>query len=448
MIHARYMSNVPNYPLLSHEKMLADLEVGLRAHCQKLRVIEKLSGGAHLLFPGESSLAVRTYYPSDLEALQAAEIPHSRTMDDDLEGTCPDDLVGLGAFQSAFRTTVVFFVLPRDVLTQQLDNPDSFLHRANRVLHAASSGASSTTCSILTVPDTAAAITALISIADAMLPAKRALRREFVERQRLAYFLPQDVSGFPHPSADSRAASHAATAFREWAQQFEFPAGEADVLLSLLGTLENVVTGNDQSLAIAPVEARSKEMLHAFFESQAGGTTISSRNVGGGGNRGATVPQMTGQSNAPPPVHQGPSYYQQQQQQMASSQQAYAYQNHHASAPPPVQPNHHRHLGNGSSPAGSFRQPATQSFARPDPHSYEAAGPYQHGQQQHGQQQHGQQQQYGQQQYSQQQQYGQPQQQHGQQQQQQHGQQQQQQQQYQQHGPPPVADRRLMRRYM
>jgi hypothetical protein len=383
------------------------LEIGLRAHCQKLRVIEKLSGGAHLLFPGESSLAVRTYYPSDLEALQAAEIPHPRAMDDDLEGTCTDDLEGLGAFQSAFRTTVVFFVLPHDVLTQQLDDPDSFLHRANRVLHATSSGANSAqSCSnILTVPDTAAAITALISIADAMVPAKRALRREFVERQRLAYFLPEDASGFPHPNADSRAASHAATAFREWAQLFEFPAGEADVLLSIMGTLENVVTGNGQSLAIAPVEDRSKEMLHAFFESQAGGTTISSTNMGGGGSRDAAVPQTigTGQANAPPPVHQGPSYYQQHQQQhMASSQQAFAYQIYHGSAPPaPVQPNHHHHHANGSSPAGSYHQSVTQSFARPDLHSYAAAGPSQMA-------------------------YHHP----------------------QQHGPPPVPDRRMMRRYM
>jgi hypothetical protein len=423
-----HMSNVP---LLS---LLTDLEVGLRAHCQKLRVIEKLSGGAHLLFPGESSLAVRTYYPSDLEALQAAEIPHNtRTMNDDLEGTGTDDLEGLGAFQSAFRTTVVFFVLPHDVLTQQLDNPDSFLHRANRILHAANSSGTSgpqSCSSILTVPDTATAITALISIADAMVPAKRALRREFVERQRLAYFLPDDASGFPHPNADGRAASHAATAFREWAQQFEFPAGEADVLMRFMGTLENVVTGNDQSLAIAPVEERSKEMLHAFFESQAGGTTAS-RNVMGGGssNRGAAVPQTagTGQVNGPPQMHQGPSqqqyqqqqYQQQQQQQqqqqhMAPSQQAFAYQNHHASAPPPVQPSHRHphHPGNGP----------PQSFARLDPPSYAAARPSQMAYQQ---------QQQPQMAYQQRPQMA-----------------YQQQQPQQQHGPTPVADRRLMRRYM
>jgi hypothetical protein len=349
--------------------MLTDLEIGLRAHCRKLRVIEKLSGGAQLLFPGESSLAVRAYYPSDLDALQGAN-PHPQTMDglhgkeEQVQQQDTDDLEGLGAFQSAFRTTVLFFVLPHDVLAEQLDNPDSFLHRANRVLHASSEDCAQS-CSILTVPDTATAIAALTTIADAMAPAKRALRREFVERQLLACFLPDDASGFPHPNADGQAAMNGASAFREWAELFELPPGEADVLMSIMGTLENIVTGDYQALTRAPLEDRSKEILHGFFESQAGGT-VPGRSVGGFDSN----PQTTGQVNAPP-VHQGPSYH---QQQTPSSHQAFAYQNRRGSGPQPVQTS--QHLASGSSAMGnsSYQQSTAESFARPDSHAYAAAG--------------------------------------------------------------------------
>ena len=94
----------------------------MRLRCQKLRVVEKLSG-AHLLLP-ESSLAVRAYYPCDLPSLQ-------QQASKDAGG----DLDGLQAFTQSFRLAVVLFVLPVEAQRAQLDNPRSIFHRAQRIVN-------------------------------------------------------------------------------------------------------------------------------------------------------------------------------------------------------------------------------------------------------------------------------------------------------------------------
>jgi hypothetical protein len=96
----------------------------IRSHCQKLRVVEKLSG-AHLLIPSESSLAVRAYFPCDLEDHSVAS------------GYCKsDDFDNLHAFLNSFKLALVLFILPLDKQREQLDNPSSFLHRAQRLVRS------------------------------------------------------------------------------------------------------------------------------------------------------------------------------------------------------------------------------------------------------------------------------------------------------------------------
>jgi hypothetical protein len=111
----------------THSSLLAtfnvtDLEFQLRLHCQKLRVVEKLSG-AHLLLP-ESSLAVRAYYPCDLPSLE-------QEASKDAGG----NLDGLQVFLQSFRLAVVLFVLPVEAQRAQLDNPQSIFHRAQRIVN-------------------------------------------------------------------------------------------------------------------------------------------------------------------------------------------------------------------------------------------------------------------------------------------------------------------------
>jgi len=251
--------------LFSFHVTPTELEVHLRQHCQKLRVLEKLSG-AHILIPGESTIAIRAYYPFDLQRLEGSG---SYDKDKVLQRIhCEEgepDVDGLQAFQKNFAVTVIFFVLSDDAkLKHELDNPNSFLRRTQRLLERV--GDQDKTTRILIVQDTQQAIQAIFCLADSMSPAKRQLKREFFQRQRQAYFLPSE-GGRIDTSLDSQAASHVAAALREWADVFELPSGEADVLMGILGSLGAIATANDEQLARVPVEDRTKAILHMFFGS-------------------------------------------------------------------------------------------------------------------------------------------------------------------------------------
>jgi hypothetical protein len=111
-----------------------DLEFMLRPHCQKLRVVEKISG-AHLMFPSESSLAVRVYFSCDLEDLllrKKKDKDHDNDNDDD-----DGDFDNLSSFLKTFRLALVLFILPQNKQRQeQLDNPSSYFHRAQRIVRS------------------------------------------------------------------------------------------------------------------------------------------------------------------------------------------------------------------------------------------------------------------------------------------------------------------------
>ena len=101
----------------------------MREHCKKLRVVEKLSG-AHLLFPAESSLAVRAYFPCDLQ-----ELSPTRKVDLHEWPSCDEDFDRLKAFINSFKLSVILFVLPSEQQRQQLDDIHSLFHRAQRLVH-------------------------------------------------------------------------------------------------------------------------------------------------------------------------------------------------------------------------------------------------------------------------------------------------------------------------
>ena len=243
-----------------------ELEVHLRQHCQKLRVHKKLSG-AHILIPGESTLAIRAYYPIDLKRLETESYDKNKVLQRIHCEADEPDVDGLQAFQKSFAMTVIFFVLSDDAeLQRQLDNASSFLRRAQRLLER--TGDQDKTTRVLVVQDTQQAVQAIFSLADSMSPAKRQLKQEFFQRQRQAYFLPSESGGGRmDPSLDPQAASYVASAIREWADVFELPAGEADVLMGILGSLGAIATANDEQLARVPVEDRTKAILHMFFGS-------------------------------------------------------------------------------------------------------------------------------------------------------------------------------------
>jgi len=98
----------------------SDLELLLRSHCRTIKVVESLAGGAHLLIPGVvgGSLAIRVYFPSDLEA---------RT-----EGSTFGQ--SIATFLESYQLAVLLFILPADGpdRQEQLAHEDSPLHQAQR----------------------------------------------------------------------------------------------------------------------------------------------------------------------------------------------------------------------------------------------------------------------------------------------------------------------------
>lgn len=99
----------------------------------------------------------------------------------------------------------------------------------------------------------------LLSIIEAIQ--KKELRWAYFERQQARYFLP--VQGSIPESCRHTAAIHIAEALRSWADRFDMPPGEVNVLMSMMGSLEKIVTAD--GLDMIPVEERTKRLLRAFF---------------------------------------------------------------------------------------------------------------------------------------------------------------------------------------
>ena len=121
--------------------MLVDLELQLRNHCRKLRVLERLSGGAHLLFPeGEYSLAIRTYDENDIKELNKKWPPTDSWKDwfseEGYDSADGDDFDGLKAFKAAFKRTVLLFIIPFNKQLALINDAGSLFHRAQRTMLA------------------------------------------------------------------------------------------------------------------------------------------------------------------------------------------------------------------------------------------------------------------------------------------------------------------------
>ena len=115
----------------------SELELQMRKLSKRIRVVEKLSGGAHLLLPSESSIAVRTYYPSDLQKLNKAVDWKAKfaawNHDGPQLGEDPENLAG---FRDSFQFPFVFFVLPSFQSTaENIDHAGSFLHQAQIIMN-------------------------------------------------------------------------------------------------------------------------------------------------------------------------------------------------------------------------------------------------------------------------------------------------------------------------
>jgi hypothetical protein len=100
----------------------------MRPMCQKIRVVENLLGGPHLMVTGTPSVAVRIYSAEDASRFEGiAYSSNDDTSDVGVDGLCN--------FRDKYEHSVVIFVLPTGQQQRdQLGRRDSFVNAAQRAL--------------------------------------------------------------------------------------------------------------------------------------------------------------------------------------------------------------------------------------------------------------------------------------------------------------------------
>lgn len=257
--------------------------------------------GAHFLFAAER-IAIRAYYPCDLEHLATNDISREEDVNSD------DDFDNLSSFLKSFQLALVFFILPttETIFGVQLNNDKSYFHRAQRLVanHSMTnkvlllnyvccigivakekthrhlvicnpvifySSLQDKNLRVLLLPTTESAVDSLIMIANSITLERKEAKQKFYQRLEEKYLLPQQQMHNPEgtlsiPNSYSTAASvHAAETIHTLASMFALPPGEIDVLMSMLKNLEGIATANHSILDQVPIEKRTKQLLQSFF---------------------------------------------------------------------------------------------------------------------------------------------------------------------------------------
>ena len=106
-----------------------DWELQLRPICRKIRVVENLLGGAHLMVTGSPSIAVRIYNAEDASRFEDTTTTKANTDYPDME------IKSLPLFRDTYEHSIVIFVLPTGQLQcDQLGRRESFVNVAQKAL--------------------------------------------------------------------------------------------------------------------------------------------------------------------------------------------------------------------------------------------------------------------------------------------------------------------------
>jgi hypothetical protein len=221
-----------------------ELEIQLRDYCEKMRVHTRLSG-AHIILPCKTSLAIRAYYPHDLECIKE------------------DDLDGLRDFLEHFQTIVVFFVMP--FATQQVVMADrkSFARRALDLLdtwHDSKIEQNKNPPRMMMVNDTRDAVFYLMQMVDAMRPEKTKLRQEYFLRKQRQHLclLPQ----LPEPNVLS---DHIGNAVMEWAKLLDISPDDIRLIFMSVKSIGALATMDQDTMANIPVDKSVLLRLQSIF---------------------------------------------------------------------------------------------------------------------------------------------------------------------------------------
>ena len=224
-----------------------DLELRLRPLAQKIRIVERLAGNAHLMVPGSPSLAVRIYTNEDMAKLE-------ENINDS-----GDDVDGLQQFRDSFEHSMVFFVLVRGDEQSQLGRRESFVNTAQHALLKTGGGDDNKkkrTTRTLIVPDIAQVINAILSVVQSLSSEKREKKKQYFAQIANVNYLPDKETG-KDPSQEA-IAKHVSKTFHAWAKQMGMPDGDSNVLLSIMGSLGDVATADAKALDDLPIRNATK----------------------------------------------------------------------------------------------------------------------------------------------------------------------------------------------
>jgi len=117
------------------------------------------------------------------------------------------------------------------------------------------------------VPNTTAILSILTTIQESIQPSKNELKRKFFENEAIKVGLPSSQT--LRPINDASLSNHTATAFREWANRFEVPICDANVVTSVFGSLANIIDNCDkeETMCDLPLHDSTKLILNRFFNS-------------------------------------------------------------------------------------------------------------------------------------------------------------------------------------
>lgn len=222
----------------------SELEIQLRDYCEKVRVHTQLSG-AHIIVPCGTSLAVRAYYPHDLERI------HADALDD------------LPVFLEHFQTIVVFFIMPFAAQQAVMGDRNSFVRRAFDLIDTWQDPKNEhhkNPPRMAMVNDTRDAVFYLMQMVDAMRPEKTKLRQEYFLRKQK-----QHLCLLPQVPDKNVLSDHIGNAVMEWGKLWDISADDIRLVFMSVKTIGSLATMDEETMAKIPVDKGILLRLRNFF---------------------------------------------------------------------------------------------------------------------------------------------------------------------------------------
>lgn len=265
----------------------SELEIRLQNYSNRgVRIVKKLTGGAHFLLPsagaGGATLAIRFYEGQHLERLKqknhygngekddtgdVATSPEGRLCSTVPNPREPHDVDNLRQFRDTFAYNITFFVLTPGTQMQeeQLGSPHSVIMQAQRALNSdykRDKGKNQTMTRVFIVPDVTSAANLILSVVDAIKPAKRDSQQKYFNARAAQTGLPREDGTVPNTDM---MASQSAGAFRLLTATLHIPEGEANVLMSFFGSIGEIATSTASKWNTIPVDETTKRTIVSFF---------------------------------------------------------------------------------------------------------------------------------------------------------------------------------------